>query len=72
MLVLMRRQGESVWLELPGRMKARVVVVKVDRGQVKVGFDFPKGVRIWREELGEDADPEEKDRARTGGRAPRW
>lgn len=47
MLVLARRQGES--LELTGGIKVTVVTLRP--GQVRIGITAPRDVRVWRSEL---------------------
>ncbi|MFI5461097.1 MAG: carbon storage regulator [Isosphaerales bacterium] len=47
MLVLSRRQSQQIVI---GR-DIRITVVKVERDQVRIGIDAPKGVIVLREEL---------------------
>lgn len=57
MLVLARRPDESVYLEIMG-VKIRVMVVRVEHGdKVKIGFDAPAEVNIYREECGPKGGP---------------
>ena len=47
MLVITRKAGES--LELSG--PARVVVLDVQRGRIKVGIIAPRTTEVWRSEI---------------------
>jgi len=51
MLVLTRREGESIVLSIPG--SDEIIAVRVVRTgtQVKLGIDAPQEVEILREEL---------------------
>ena len=52
MLTLSRKAGERVLLTLPGGQEIWVSVVTVKaNGSVRLGFDAPPDVDIWREEL---------------------
>lgn len=53
MLVLNRKRGDSVALELPAGQAARVLISihKVANGNVRLRFDAPSHVRILRTEL---------------------
>lgn len=56
MLVLGRKAGESVVLQLPDGNEIEVFVIEVNgRGQVRLGFDAPDDVIISRSELLEPA-----------------
>ncbi len=50
MLILTRRNKESVIID--GDIK--VIVLGLDRGQVRLGFEAPEDVNIMREELLEE------------------
>jgi carbon storage regulator CsrA len=50
MLILSRRETESVYLETDNGV-VRVSVELVDGRQVKLGFDAPQSVKINRQEL---------------------
>jgi carbon storage regulator CsrA len=51
MLVLHRRPGEKVYLELPDGRRVTITVVEFHgRSAVKLGFDAPKDVAIYRPE----------------------
>jgi len=50
-LVLMRREKQAVEIILPDGTHARVKVDSVKRGKVKLSFNFPQGIGIWREEM---------------------
>lgn len=47
MLVLTRKESESVWLG----HQIRIIVVRLEGNRVRLGFDAPPGVRIMRHEL---------------------
>ena len=51
MLVVSRRPGESVVIELPSGELIEVVVLSVKGNQVKLGTDAPKHLPVVREEL---------------------
>ena len=55
MLVLSRKVGERVLLDVPGRPPIWVTVVSNQSGKVRLGFDADRTVGIWREELLPDA-----------------
>jgi carbon storage regulator CsrA len=46
MLMLSRKAGEAVFV---GKLKVQVVEIK--RGLVRLGFEGPDDVKVWREEL---------------------
>jgi len=50
LLVLTRRLGEAVIIGTPPNA-IKVVVVESDRGKVRLGFNAPKDVPIFREEI---------------------
>lgn len=54
MLVLTRHEDEALTVYFPDGTTGRIVLVKV-KGAVKsakLGFEFPPGVKVLREELG--------------------
>lgn len=51
MLVLARRLGERVVVTMPDGRLVRVLLVDVDRGKVRLGFDAPPDVLVDREEV---------------------
>jgi len=51
MLILPRRPGESLILDLPGGEQITVTVLEVKGNQVRIGTDAPGDVTIVREEL---------------------
>lgn len=59
MLVLSRERSEAVLFLFDDGSRGRVEVVRMGHGEVRLGFDFPKNVRIVREEL-EHIDPQPK------------
>jgi len=50
MLILSRREGESVILET-SEGPISVAITNVDGNQIKMGLDAPESVKILREEL---------------------
>jgi len=55
-LVLTRTESEAVVLAVDGR-RIRIEVARIARGEVRLAFDAPEDVAIWREEAIERADP---------------
>ena len=55
MLVLARRDGESIYIG----DDIVVTVVRIEGDRVKIGFEAPKEVKIWRSEL-KDAPKDDK------------
>ena len=55
MLVLSRKKGESVWIEVPqpdGNIKKiKMQIVNTSGKVVKLGIDAPKDWKIYRDEL---------------------
>jgi len=51
MLILTRRPGESLIIELPTGEKIEVTVLTVKGNQVRIGSDAPDNISIVREEL---------------------
>ena len=51
MLVVTRRPGESIVIELPSRELIEVTVLSVNGNQVKLGTDAPKHLPVVRSEL---------------------
>ena len=47
MLILSRRAGESVYIG----DTIRVCVLKIQGSQIKIGFDVPEHVSVYREEV---------------------
>jgi carbon storage regulator len=56
MLVVTRRPGESVVIELPTGERIEVVVLGIKGNQVRLGTDAPKHMPVVREELLERLD----------------
>ena len=50
MLVLKRKNNERVFV-LVGEVEVAVQVTYIEGGSVSLGFDAPKDVEIWREEI---------------------
>jgi carbon storage regulator CsrA len=57
MLVISRKLGESIVIELPGGRLVEVVVCRVGCDQVRLGTEAPPDVPIARGELVEPATP---------------
>lgn len=51
MLVLGRKLGEKVMLDLPSGERVTLTVVDIDRGKVRIGIAAPPAVAIYRQEL---------------------
>jgi len=54
MLVLSRKEGESIILNLPSGEQVRICLTEYRGEQTRVGIDAPQNVNIVREELLED------------------
>jgi len=54
MLVLTRKKGETIAIG----DNIQIQVLSVKGGQVRIGVDAPKEVRVNREECGDSSDPE--------------
>lgn len=50
MLVLTRKRGEAVLVNVPGYPPLRVSIVRVMEGHVRIGFDGPREIKINREQ----------------------
>ena len=51
MLVLTRKEGESIVIEQPGGEPIVITIAKLRAGSVRVGIDAPKHVHILRAEI---------------------
>jgi carbon storage regulator len=51
MLILTRRVGETVIIELPTGEKIQVAVLGVKGNQLRIGTEAPDDIQIMREEL---------------------
>jgi len=51
MLILTRRPGESIIIELPTGEQIKVTVLTNTSNQVRIGTDAPDDIAIMREEL---------------------
>jgi len=51
MLILTRRPGESLILELPTGERIEVTVLGIKGNQIRIGTDAPDDIAIVREEL---------------------
>ena len=50
-LVLSRREGEAVILQMPGGSEITLSISEIDRGRVRFSVVAPRSVRIYRDEL---------------------
>ena len=48
MLVLSSKRHENVWLHLPGGQRIQVCAVDIRGDKVRLGFEAPADVRIYR------------------------
>ena len=55
-LVLSRKQHQSIVLFTGADEQIHLTVKQIANGQVKLSFDAPNSVEIWRDELLEDDD----------------
>ncbi len=67
MLILGRREGESILIE--GGI--RIVIVSCDRGGVRIGIEAPAATKILRGEIAQQVEVENL-RATTAGSAAGW
>lgn len=51
MLVLSRREGESIVVPLPDGEVLRLVVVQMRGDNVRLGFEAPDSCKVWRQEV---------------------
>ena len=51
MLILTRRPGETLIIELPNGKQIDVTVLEVKGNQVRIGINAPKDVAVHREEI---------------------
>ena len=58
MLILTRRVGQSFFI---GTKDIRVVVVRIDSSQARLGIEAPSDISVWREELEGPEPPKELD-----------
>lgn len=62
MLVLSRREGESIFL--PG-LDVRVVLVRASGGRARLGIEAPRNVKVLRNEI-EEEPPKDRQAAQSG------
>lgn len=60
MLVLARKRNEKVNIYDGKKYIGKVVVVDIDRGKIRLGFEMPGNIRIFREEIDFDQERPEK------------
>jgi carbon storage regulator len=58
MLVLSRRESESIVVTLPDQRRIRITLVEMQRDRARIGFDAPKDVVIHRDEVQASIDRE--------------
>lgn len=51
MLVLSRKLGEKVNFYDETKYIGKLIIVDIDRGKVRVGFEMPANIKIFREEI---------------------
>lgn len=56
MLVLSRRLGEKIVINLPAREgrgveNITIVIMDIDRGKIRIGIDAPRDIPVYRTEL---------------------
>lgn len=51
MLVLSRKLGERIVLQVPGQPDIVIVVTDIDRGKIRLGIEADRSVTIMRSEL---------------------
>lgn len=60
MLVLGRLVGERVRLTCPDGTVIWVTVTHAERGKARIGFDAPRGVQVFREEVAPRLPPDQR------------
>lgn len=53
MLILSRKIGESIVIQV-GDKKIKFTVVEMNNGNIKIGFEAPKDIKIYRNEVYEE------------------
>ena len=53
MLVLTRKKGQKVYLDVDKNTRIEVMITEIERGQVRVGITAPETIKIMRGELWE-------------------
>jgi len=53
LLILSRKIGESVVIKV-GNRKIKLTMVEQDNGSIKIGFEAPKDIKIYRQEVYEE------------------
>jgi len=53
LLILSRKIGESIVIQV-GNRKIKLIMVEQDNGSMKIGFEAPKDIKIYREEVYEE------------------
>ncbi len=51
MLILTRRVGETLIIEIPGQGLVEVTVLNVKGTQTRIGINAPKSIKVHREEI---------------------
>lgn len=57
MLVLTRSKSEIIVIEHPDGTIVEVMAIDCRQNKVRLGFDAPREIRIYRKELADDANP---------------
>lgn len=53
MLILSRKIGESIVIQV-GDKKIKFTIVEMNNGNIKIGFEAPKDIKIYRNEVYEE------------------
>ncbi|POZ93221.1 carbon storage regulator [Petrotoga halophila] len=53
MLILTRKIGESIVIQVGNRI-IKLIMVEQDNGSIKIGFEAPQDIKIYREEVYEE------------------
>lgn len=51
MLVLTRKVGDKIVIEVPGREPILIMLARIDGNQARIGVEAPRDYRILREEV---------------------
>ncbi|POZ89138.1 MULTISPECIES: carbon storage regulator [Petrotoga] len=53
MLILSRKIGQSIVIQA-GNRKIKLIMLEQNNGSIKIGFEAPKDIKIYREEMYEE------------------
>lgn len=51
MLVISRKKGESAIIGITPGVEIKIVVVEIERGKIRLGFEMPRSFPLLRQEL---------------------